>query len=304
MLSILIPTYRFDCSPLVRELSRQAEALRIPYEILVCDDGSPDNEEKEGNRRINDLPHCRFIELPENRGAAHNRNFLAAQAQYDYFLFLDSDLMPCDGCFVKRYVQAAVPDTVIGGTIRFRVPDLSEQAAKANLRYVYALAREERPLSVRNKNPYAHFSAFSCLIPRAIFNRICFCEELTSYGHEDTLYGKELQAAGIAVRYIDNPVFHDIVDSSELFLQKTETSLHNAWCHHSLMGEYVRILNVQQRVKRMGLQGMVRSVFALFEKRLRRHLLGAHPRLWLFDFYKLGYLCRLDHTLSQKSTPK
>ena len=42
MLSILIPTYNFDCSVFVQALSNQAEALHVPYEIIVCDDGSTD----------------------------------------------------------------------------------------------------------------------------------------------------------------------------------------------------------------------------------------------------------------------
>ena len=61
MLSILIPTYRLDCSAFVRELATQADALGIDYEILVIDDGSPDAESKAGNRIINSCPPCRFV---------------------------------------------------------------------------------------------------------------------------------------------------------------------------------------------------------------------------------------------------
>ena len=64
MLSILIPTYNFDCSVFVQALSNQAEALHVPYEIIVCDDGSTDETSKIGNRTINACPNCRFIELP------------------------------------------------------------------------------------------------------------------------------------------------------------------------------------------------------------------------------------------------
>lgn len=298
MLSILIPTYRLDCSAFVRELATQADALGIDYEIIVSDDGSPDEESKAGNRIINSWPHCRFVELDRNGGRAHNCNHLASLAQHDYLLFLDSDLMPCDDRFVARYVQAARPDTVIGGTIRFRVPGCSESEAMSNLRYVYARVREERPAEERNRDPYAHFPGFSCLIPRDIFNRVRYCEEITSYGYEDTLFGKELQARGIALRYIDNPVFHDITDSSETFLKKTETGLTNARRYQHLMEGHVRILDIQQRLKRAGLQPAVRLFFTLFGGALRRNLLGQHPRLRLFDLYKLGYLARLDHRLS------
>lgn len=298
MLSILIPTYNFDCSAFVHELATQADALGVAYEIIVCDDGSPDEKSKVGNRVINNWPHCRFVELARNGGLARNRNHLGTLARYDYLLFLDSDLMPCDDRFVARYVQAARPDTVIGGTIKFRVPGCSEADAMSNLRYVYARAREERTAKERNRTPHAHFSGFSCLIPRGVFERIRFCDTLTSYGYEDTLFGKELEAAGISMRYIDNPVFHDITDSSATFLQKTETGLRNALLHRQRMEGHVRILDIQQRLKRAGLQPAVRLFFALCGKSLRRNLLGRHPRLRFFDLYKLGYLARLDHRLS------
>ena len=96
MISILIPTYNFDCSAFVHELATQADALGVAYEIIVCDDGSPDEKSKVGNRVINNWPHCRFVELARNGGLARNRNHLGTLARYDYLLFLDSDLMPCD----------------------------------------------------------------------------------------------------------------------------------------------------------------------------------------------------------------
>ena len=41
MLSILIPTYNYDCSRLIRDLQAQAEQAGIDYEIIVADDASP-----------------------------------------------------------------------------------------------------------------------------------------------------------------------------------------------------------------------------------------------------------------------
>ena len=41
MLSILIPTYNYDCSRLVSDLQRQAERMGIGYEVIVADDASP-----------------------------------------------------------------------------------------------------------------------------------------------------------------------------------------------------------------------------------------------------------------------
>ena len=38
MLSILIPTYNYDCTCLVRDLQTQAQRLGIGYEVIVADD--------------------------------------------------------------------------------------------------------------------------------------------------------------------------------------------------------------------------------------------------------------------------
>ena len=38
MLSILIPTYNYDCTQLVADLQQQAEQIGINYEIIVADD--------------------------------------------------------------------------------------------------------------------------------------------------------------------------------------------------------------------------------------------------------------------------
>ena len=302
MLSILIPAYNCDCSAFVRALAAQADALGVPYEIIVVDDASTDRTALAANRTINELPHARLVELPQNGGLARARNFLASQAKYDNLLLLDSDLMPCDDRFVARYAEAADGTSVVCGTIRFRLP--ASGNPRANLRYVYACAREERTAAQRNLTPYGSFAAFNCMIPRAVFERVRFCREMTTYGYEDTLYGRELQEAGVPVRYIDNPVYHDITDSSETFLRKTETALANAVRYREQLRGCVRILALQERVKRMGLQPLVRGLFALCEKPLRRNLLGVRPRMLCFDLYKLGYICRLDRASRYTLPPR
>ena len=109
-LSILIPTYNNVCVELVKSLQAQASLLysssdslsssseslssssHFEYEILVADDGSTDERTIEGNRIINTLPHCRYIERKENVGRAALRNFLAREAKYTWLLFIDSNM--------------------------------------------------------------------------------------------------------------------------------------------------------------------------------------------------------------------
>ena len=98
MLSILIPTYNYDCTRLVGDLHRQAERLGVAYEIIVADDASPIPTYKERNRAINALAHCRLIELEENVGRARIRNRLADEAQHEWLLFMDADAEVMSDC--------------------------------------------------------------------------------------------------------------------------------------------------------------------------------------------------------------
>ena len=86
MLSILIPTYNYDCTKLVADLQQQAEQIGINYEIIVADDASPLQEYRERVQEINKWPHCRLIELEKNIGRARIRNRLADEARHEWLL--------------------------------------------------------------------------------------------------------------------------------------------------------------------------------------------------------------------------
>ena len=82
-LSIIIPLYNHDSVGLVRSLCRQSEEAGIRYEVLLFDDQS-DEIYKEKNEVLKELPNVRFFTLPTKAGRSVARNFLAAQASYDY----------------------------------------------------------------------------------------------------------------------------------------------------------------------------------------------------------------------------
>ena len=65
MLSILIPTYNCACNQLVAELSRQADALHLAYEIVVVDDASTDADIVHKNSQIATMPNCRIVRLDD-----------------------------------------------------------------------------------------------------------------------------------------------------------------------------------------------------------------------------------------------
>lgn len=81
-LSILIPTYNNVCFELVKTLQAQAALLSdFEYEILVADDGSTDLSTITGNRKINEIENCYYIEREKNMGRSAIRNFFSKKSQ-------------------------------------------------------------------------------------------------------------------------------------------------------------------------------------------------------------------------------
>lgn len=294
MLSICIPTYNYDVRPLVNSLHRQAQLLSIEFEILLADDASPKLELREINRQLTALDRVRVLELEHNEGRSRIRNRLAGMAQFEWLLFLDCDTMPCNELFVQRYVEARLEWPVVVGGIAYR-PNLDDETHR--LRWTYGHQRESKPANQRSAQPYQSFMTGNFMISKELLNELKFDESITRYGHEDTLMGLQLKKRDVAIGHIDNPAYHDGLESNEVFLSKTRAGIENLLelvRTHPLRDELVaeiRLLRMYAFLKRARLLWMVRWFYAVFKRSVERHLrVGAKPNMRLFDFYKLGYL--------------
>jgi glycosyltransferase involved in cell wall biosynthesis len=290
MLSILIPTYNYLCAGLVCDLHQQAERLGIDYEILVADDGSQESF-KVKNRVINKLSHCKYIELEENIGRSRIRNLLGRTAQYDYLLFMDCDAEVVNRDFIAKYIAAQNRGKVVYGGLlhpnKLPAPELS-------LAYKYEKCAEAKnTLEIREKHPYRVFRTFNFMIEKLTFLQHQFDESITKYGHEDTLFGKALQADRIPIIHIDNPLLNKGLDTNIKLLEKTEESLKTLYELRDKMGESSAVLRVYQRMNKLGLCGLIAHLFGITRNTIYRQLTGMHPNLLLFAFYKLGYYCQL-----------
>lgn len=296
MLSILIPTYNYDCTCLVGELQCQAEQACIDYEIIVADDASPIPLYKEKNREINSLPHCRFIELEENRGRARIRNLLANEAQHEWLLFMDADAKVITPSFIADYLNAITEraEVICGGLCHAN----TLPSPTVSLRYAYEKhADKRRAARYRAEHPYERFTPFNFLIRRATFQAIRFDESITEYGHEDTLFGIELQYREVPLLHIDNPLQHMGLEANEVFLRKTRTALRNLSSMESTMQGYSSLISAYQWLCRLHLSKPLSYLYSLCEAALTAHLCSAHPMLSIFFIYKLGYYCQLKHKI-------
>jgi hypothetical protein len=86
-----------------------------------------------------------------------------------------------------------------------------------------------------------------------VFNAVQFNESIPNLRHEDTLFSYDLGRAKISVIHINNPVYHLGLESSEVFLKKSEEAvvgLKFLTDHNLLPAEYVRIAKVYNSLKK------------------------------------------------------
>ena len=283
--SVLIPNYNNVCVELVTVLQRQAEALGISYEILVADDASPEKEKIGENEAINALPHCRYIVKETNSGSAATRNFLGAQSQYPWLLFLDCDISIPDDHFLERYVTDDHEGVVNGG---IRITD--DDGLRHNLRYLYEKSAEPaHTAEKRQANRYQEFRSTNFMIERRVFEKCRFDERFTRSGYEDVLFGKMLRQQQVSVTHIDNPVMMTEFEENADYVRKIERSLRTLYTFRNELRGYSRILTFDQGIHVAAVRGLIRLWHRVFGSWERRNLCGDRPSLKLFNLYRMGY---------------
>ncbi len=285
MLSILIPIYNFEIADVVRKLAKQAEDSQIAFEILCFDDGS-EEQYKTHNQSLTDSEHIVYHELIENIGRTKIRNLLAQKAKYENLLFLDCDIRIDKENFIRNYLQQINGHVICGGVAY----DTEQPEEEEFLRWKYGRKREEKSASFRNQSPYQSFTACNMLISKKVMLAHAFNEELTQYGHEDTLLGIELKQAGITVAHIDNPIIHLGLDNCQSFIEKTEAGLNNLMLliADGKIGREIKLYrHYQFWEKTLFLSNIA---FRMAKKISRGKLLSGNVSLFWFDLYKLSYL--------------
>jgi len=263
MISILIPHIHEDCTRLISDLQTLAQREKVTVEILT------------------------HSNLPR----AANRNFLADQSRGEWLLFLDADAAVPTDFSLRRYEEAGQTASVICGGLRH--PDHNPNP-KATLRYKYERHADcRRAAQFRSQAPYDRLSTFNLLVHRDVFMHVRFDEHITQYGYEDVLFATQLEAQGIPILHIDNPLLHTGLEANSVFLNKTETALRTALTLQGQLGTHSHVATTATRLQHLGLAPLVRLLYRSTKPLLRRNLLSSHPSLTLFSLYKLGYYLTL-----------
>jgi len=293
MLSILIPTYKYNVNVLVKSLHLQAIELNIDFEIIVMEDGATDITPL--NHALSTLPNCTYIVLPQNIGRAAIRNKLADTAKYDTLLFLDCDSEIPSPIFLKNYINhCGNKNIVLGGRIY--------QNNEPNYSLVTKYGKMRERNDVQNQQARQKFPMFTTpnfLIPKSIFNNVRFDETIVGYGHEDTIFGIKLHQLQYSFLFIDNPVYHIGIEDNLTYITKTEKGIENLFNLH-LSGKYPllqkesKLLGYFLKINRKHLCIPISICYHMSKKWIINNLCSANPSLLLFDIYKLMYLCNFS----------
>jgi hypothetical protein len=289
MISILIPCYNYNAYDIVSRLEKECLTLGIVFEIICIDDASfsPLNEL---NQKINVLTNCKFFESKKNIGRSANRQLLSQKAQYKWLLYLDVDVKPLNVDFIKVYLNEINKgfEVVFGG---FNYKKIESN----NLRYLFGKSREDIPSIIRNKNPYKYIISSNFLVKKVIFDRINRNININGYGM-DYFFGALLKENSISIKHIDNEVTHYGLDDNSKFLIKTNEALKNLHYLNKnklITKNDITILKYYRLLDFLGLKRIISKLFNMFSKYIESNLKGSDPSLFVFDLYRLSYLCSL-----------
>lgn len=294
MISVCIPVFNVDVRKLAETLLAQSQETGA--EIILIDDAS-----KEHFRAVNRKLRHRvtvYHELDQNIGRSRIRNLFLQYAKYEQLLFLDCDAVILSADFLSAYEKARQehPEGIIcGGRIYYPEPP----GQSWQLHWHYGTYRESRPVDVRQKSPNRSFMTNNFLIPRKVLEAVPFNEDLTRYGHEDSLFGYELEKKGQGITHIDNPVMHGELQSNNEYVDKTRDAVRNLVYITELLDndpgfiETISLLKAAEKLRRSGFMGLVRLLAYLYTPFAGALLRLGLTSLRLLDVYKLGLYLRL-----------
>ena len=292
MISILIPCFDYNAYPLVSILEKQALMLKIDFEIICIDDGSFSSK-NDLNQKINLLTNSKFIELKKNIGRINNRLLLAEKSQYEWLIFLDVDTLPNEDNFLKNYIDQLNNGTIIIGGCIYKKPEKEN----FSLRYKFGKFREEIKSDIRNKNPYKYISSCNFMCKRDVLIDVLASINTISYGN-DYIFGSLIKKKEIDIKHIDNPVLIDNIDENQIFIKKTHHALDNLISSYNkkiIKKHSISILKAYIILDSLLMKNIFVKITDLFKNLLNRNLHCKDPNLFLFDLYRLNYLCKIKN---------
>ena len=290
MISICIPIYNFNVVDLIVTIINQGEGIKKPFEIICIDDGS-NKETLKLNAKISSHKTVNYLTLKKNIGRSKIRNLFLENASYENLLFIDCDCSIQSENFLDEYFAQLNNLVVYGGR---RHHDNPPKNKNKKLRWLYGIKKEDQNFNYRVKNPYHCFRSNNFLIKKTILSKIRFNENIKTYGHEDTFLSIELKKNKIAIYQINNPVFHEGIEDSNIFLEKTKSAIKNLVLLEKSEQDTnsIKLIKSYNLINKLKLTRLISPLSKTISKILERQLLSSRPSIKIFDLYKLIYFLR------------
>ena len=100
------------------------------------------------------------------------------------------------------------------------------------------------------------------------------------------------------VLHIDNEVIIKNIDGNDIFINKTKQALRNLLFNYKnskIKKHSITILNVYVFLERLGIKEIFLKVTDLIKTIIENNLKQKHPSMFLFDLFRLRYLCRINN---------
>jgi len=281
MISILIPSYNFDVTNLIETIHKQIELTTNKFEIICAEDGSTQTF---SNEKIKNLKNVTYIHLKKNIGRSKIRNLLANTAKFKWLLFIDCD-SEINNNFINNYINKKINEKKIyyGETVYQKHKPEKDKI----LHWKYGK-------NIESKRKKDVFSSHHFLIQKKVFESIKFNEEIKGYGHEDTIFWIDLKKKNYKFEFIKNPVKHIGLETNQVFIKKTKEGLNNLYfLNKKYKLNNILIIRIQKKLSNFLLDHLIIITFQLTKKIILNNLLSKKPNITLFQFYKLGYYCKI-----------
>ena len=293
MLSILIPTYNYDVSSLLKKIYQQVLVSGIEFEIIVYNDASS-KYIKENKISIEKLKYASYFTSDKNIGRTASRQFLSDKAKNNWLLFLDADVIPKTNTFIKNYTDyfSSNYDAVFGGFAY----DTTKAFKTGVLRWKYGKKFEEVDAKKRNITPYGLIISANFLIRKEVFNEINHKLNRKSYGL-DNYFVALLKQQKAKVLHINNETYHYGLEDNAAYVIKSEEAIDTLlWMKDKkqVTSHNNKLLKTYSSIKAIKLNYFMAFLYRFFNKSIRENLLSNSPNIYLLQVYKLLFISHKD----------
>ncbi len=135
------------------------------------------------------------------------------------------------------------------------------------------------------------------LVHKSVFTKVQFSSQIKEYGHEDAVFSYDLYHADIAVTHLDNPVYHTGIEDNSIFIHKSKTAVENLWNLYQkglINPEINKLLKWYFKLKFWRIDTILSFIYSRFHLSIEKSLSKKNPSLFIFDLYRLSYLCLIS----------